>query len=1776
MRRSNREMSKGAQGASPKIVNSRRKPRLRGSGAIGVRPAWLGLIASLILALPGFAQTFIGNHEFRGNAFSLNGASKTADGSAGVDGTSGAVALSIPIAVPPGTGGLAPTLSLNYSSDQGDGPFGLGWSLPLGEIRCTVRFGVPEDFANCAEFEFDGQLLVGPDTRPGMEGRYHTQVESFQKIVLQGTGGSAYWEVTSPGGTRRLYGETGDSKIRSNGHAAPPTAPIARWLLSKIVDLHGNEILITYDRSDVGVAYPDTISYALGEREVTFLYENRPDKILDFPGGIPRNITKRLREIEVKSLDRIFSRRLITYSASGDYPTGRSRIVSTQLFGKGCEDPDPVAANCPSLPAQTYEYTEMTVDGVRPYWEMAPSSDWSAAEQFIETGVQTYTFDMGKRLADVNGDGLPDLVIGFCHFASAPCKDPGEGPVVYINTGSNWVPDAAWTTAIDGLTYEAPTLIVESAMYTAGFENHVRACNATPGEPVTRRISFATDQADWMPIAVNGNLETFAPWPSWHLVDINGDGFADLVSSIRGGSIALEFDCAGNPRVPGGVAPGSVFGGELAQKIFLNNGTGWIPAPVGMAESLPPFQTQTIVKHMGDMDSFIPSWVGDCDLSGFLGGDPFPGVAEYCTTYMDLQPRFVELNGDGLLDIIILDPDDWDGEQLWLDDFYSTGGWWVGPTSKSVAWIQDADGGGWTPAPNFSLPFPHIQHNWIPDRSASGHGAGGMQVHDSGVYFVDLNRDGLTDIVKDDSEVNGSSPAAVILGTGTGWCNDLGDWFTSDCDTDITHSRYVPPGVFNKYTRDTRDERISKSEQLVFGDLNGDGFVDLLQGKDGIQSEPNILKAWLHDPSAPPHPDNNDMPWVWIEESRNFKPPTPFYPGTQFVDLDGNGTMDILHGFRLFISDEDDWITDDAYLSPGTHGDLLASVDNGRGGITTFTYVSAAFQRDAAMESEAEAYASSSLGDADGNSVAVTRFIPNPVISAQTVSGVGIAANVTTRYRYARPRFDPVERSGLGFGLIETTNPDDSSVDAHFYQREGLVGKPSVRKTFDDGGNQIHHSDQSWALAANPGGIPGAMAGVDVARLVSRESYNVYGQDERGASQRNVYSYDDTYGYNFLSEVTSFRATGSLTTTLIPDVEAFDETKWLVGLLGEKKQHNGAITYSREVYDYTMDGQIESRHSDIGLRDGTAVSDVATTSWIYDSWGNVTSQTDTRGGGESDRVVEFCYDGDGGGNSWCPSVPGIPDTHSLRVGLKDAIGGVVELEYDWVTGAILLVERRTESDDFRDSMSVVRDAFGRSKEQWFRGASFGGGDPDVLFFTTTYHDAPAGSTPAYVEQFQYVEESGGTPIRSARYLDGFGNALRDVAETPSGYRGNAVFRDPVAGTSRWVGPIDCDSDAACSNISETTEPAMVKEVDAAGRVIRITSPDGQLTQLYSWMARAQPAGSGTGDVFDTIEITNPNHNTTRRLMDGNRVVWADECQDSGCASFDATFYTYEASGEISTIYDALANDPASPDYTSPERSLRYQYDRIGRVIRTDEPNTGPSYAKYDHQGNVISVTNVRGRTTKRHFDALGRILKIDRLAGEGDPEAGVGEWDLTFKYDHPTSRRRTEVYNDEPASASSYYRDAWRYDDYGNVTQQVRTYSNDTLVMDFTDHDLLGRPARIDYPSENSSASYAYDGAYLTKVCRGPDVATCEAEKLWVSDVQYDGLGRRESTVTLEGTLSHEYYGIAPEAGGFVNALKRVAITAGDRAGAVDENYQYNALGSDDQPRGSAKFQPPR
>jgi hypothetical protein len=57
---------------------------------------------------------------------------------------SGAGNHSIPIAISPGRGGFGPTVSLQYSSGNGNGPFGLGWQLSIPRITRKTEKDLPQ------------------------------------------------------------------------------------------------------------------------------------------------------------------------------------------------------------------------------------------------------------------------------------------------------------------------------------------------------------------------------------------------------------------------------------------------------------------------------------------------------------------------------------------------------------------------------------------------------------------------------------------------------------------------------------------------------------------------------------------------------------------------------------------------------------------------------------------------------------------------------------------------------------------------------------------------------------------------------------------------------------------------------------------------------------------------------------------------------------------------------------------------------------------------------------------------------------------------------------------------------------------------------------------------------------------------------------------------------------------------------------------------------------------------------------------------------------------------------------------------------------------------------------------------------------------------------------------------------------------------------------------------------------------------------------------------
>ena len=80
---------------------------------------------------------------------------------------SGAASYTVPIAVPPGTAGMAPSLALSYNSQGGNGLLGMGWSLsglsaitrcPKTLIQDGVKSGV--NYTTTDSLCLDGQRLV--------------------------------------------------------------------------------------------------------------------------------------------------------------------------------------------------------------------------------------------------------------------------------------------------------------------------------------------------------------------------------------------------------------------------------------------------------------------------------------------------------------------------------------------------------------------------------------------------------------------------------------------------------------------------------------------------------------------------------------------------------------------------------------------------------------------------------------------------------------------------------------------------------------------------------------------------------------------------------------------------------------------------------------------------------------------------------------------------------------------------------------------------------------------------------------------------------------------------------------------------------------------------------------------------------------------------------------------------------------------------------------------------------------------------------------------------------------------------------------------------------------------------------------------------------------------------------------------------------------------------------------------------------------------------------
>jgi RHS repeat-associated protein len=379
---------------------------------------------------------------------------------------------SIPIQIPPGRNGLQPSLTLGYSTGNPNGPFGLGWSLPIPGIRRRTSHGLPHYDGSDVFVLSNAEDLVPVPGGSGSEQRYRPRVEGlFARIVRHNGDGQDYWEVWSREGLRSRYGSVRPADApatwRDPAAVSDPAEPkrILGWLLSETVDTFGNRVEYEYEPDpeapEDAQRYLAEIRYVdYGEPtdaqflvHVAFAYESRPDPISDRRGGFFVRTGRRCSRIEVRihaaGAEPVLTRTVhLGYaSAAGNAVSLLSQVRIEGHDGAASEELPPlelgysrfqpgkqryVSFSAPeralpdsSLANPSFELVDLFGEGLPSVLQMEPSGRRGAVRFWRNAGRGRLELpramrgapagvglaDRGVQLADMDGDGRADLLV---------------------------------------------------------------------------------------------------------------------------------------------------------------------------------------------------------------------------------------------------------------------------------------------------------------------------------------------------------------------------------------------------------------------------------------------------------------------------------------------------------------------------------------------------------------------------------------------------------------------------------------------------------------------------------------------------------------------------------------------------------------------------------------------------------------------------------------------------------------------------------------------------------------------------------------------------------------------------------------------------------------------------------------------------------------------------------------------------------------------------------------------------------------------------------------------------------------------------------------------------------------------------------------------------------------------------------------------------------------------------------------------------------------------
>jgi len=723
----------------------------------------------------------------------------------------GAATYVIPLDIPEGRAGISPKLALSYNSNGGNGIVGMGWSLTGATSQITrcprihavdgesfpVTYGSSTDSYGVTTYSdrfcLDGDYLVAPES-PTISAsgviEYRPEHNPSVRVTMSANGLS--FLVEYPDGTKYTYGWLMGAKIQNvqanHQNFDPTLVTVANptnyaWLLSKVSDLAGNTMTITYaDHGSsnsrpgslpdtVSEMVPDTIAYTSfvtngatttqALRKVVFGYSTRPDPSGSWVSGVHLGSTQLLKTITVSGPNPVTSSMLWTYTLSyeNDSVSGRSLLNSVQQ----CD------SNSVCKPATTFNWEK----GASTFTEQSITS-----EQRCKAAI---------KIADLNGDGLPDLI--------CTANDGSDQIIVFLASQSD-----------TGLSYHQ---IASAGISNDNGENdHMAAVT-----PIDIRGGGAADLAVrqsesgklWLRFyRFNGvsfdqlgdpnNYESPDNVDEYiYVADLDGDGLPELIRNVAGpweyrknnnGSLG-PYAPLGGPNTVGGTFNitatheynnfvGDLDGSGRSTLLLMTDPTG-VDTRYGQL-------SLTTAQRSANGIALSPSTV--------------PWIARNHQFENGMGKVLLDLNGDGLPDAVDYPAYVTETETKSSNYFVNTGIGMIGGSTVSTA-------PGTTP--NFSEPITNLEKIY-----SDGNG--------QDVFIVmDVNQDGRDDLVS--APLAGEDmPLSVFLSNGVGLSEP----------TTISYNSTQGGGSTITWDGSTTFHSF---------DANGDGLADFIMG----------YQVYLHD-----------------------------------------------------------------------------------------------------------------------------------------------------------------------------------------------------------------------------------------------------------------------------------------------------------------------------------------------------------------------------------------------------------------------------------------------------------------------------------------------------------------------------------------------------------------------------------------------------------------------------------------------------------------------------------------------------------------------------------------------------------------------------------------------------------------------------------------------------------------------------------------------------------------------------------------------------------------